>query len=552
MDNKQRYEYLQFVGENKHLLSSFRYDSLLQKCSNDFAATHCIHPVKVYSTDYYTGESVYHYYNCGKCNHCRNIKSNNLLSRIYLDLPFQGYLYFVTLTYSSVYLKRGNFFGFSDFGNRSGSDYRQYKLSPRVLELLSKNILHFDNYNHKSRYCYSCCSIDMDDFAGFMKRLRKQMPDVRFQFVCFGEYGHKYGHPHMHALVSSNQPINLYNFRSAWSLYGCPIGSCYVDNISQSTEGSLPATVKYVTKYVSKTLDSYNDIRMKFAYYGKYGISYYNGLPKYITPYILDNFDKFDKQYVSQFNNVIYDFNFFKSFPSSFVEYKRQACKRPRYSNRNCFGSLYYSANSKRFLEGNLELPKSSSFSVSFPSYFSRRIRKQKYPLAIYKRSFSNSSFLCSSSVPFVVRAFKEFCSPIFSDFRLPLGKCSSQMSALVGKDINSAHFYLADSGTHLLYEDCKLVGYRYDKRSKSFQKTGFTSSLTALYKYYISCVIQRYKDDICFRRNKEYSDMMYDLLKSPTLSPFWDVSIDNEENLWSLQKSKILNNVQQSNFNVL
>lgn len=551
MTNESTYRHLIQVLEEDQ--SSVRVRSRLQSLSNDFFSSHCTNPIKVVGVDYFTGAATSNYYNCGRCDHCRNIKSNELLTRIYLDLPLQGYLYFVTLTYTSVYPNnKGDYYGYKDVGSRDSMHYVKYKLNTRVMDTLRDKVLHMDDHNIKRKKCYSTCLLDLSDFSDFIKRLRKSLPSVRFQYCVFGEYGHKFGRPHMHALISSNQPIPLNEFRDAWSIYGCSIGNCYVDDITSS--GSVNATTKYVTKYISKK-EEFNDYRVKLAYrlsqpFDPSGDFNYLLPRKFYEPRVVP------REYIPDeeptYINGQVKIKFYEEDYESYHDFKRAAVKRPRYSIRNCFGSLYYSANSGRFLEGNEGLPSSSSFSVVFPQYFRRKVRKTKYPLCFYKTSINESHYFVQASYPSVVRSMQEFYSSRFGDPRMPFHHTfnSDDFKSRISIP-NSLVLYKYDTGEYLLPQSSCFVGYKYDRHQRCFVQTNSNYTLTYLYKLYLEQSKRLYEDELALRINKDYNNKIYELLikEHPDV---YASSVENESRNWSNIRQKSISKIIQSKYNSL
>lgn len=547
----------------------------------DFARTHCTQPVKVYRPNHFTGVMEYNYFPCGCCPHCRNAKSNDLSTRIQLDSRIQGNVYFITLTYSSVSVhgkalaKEGvvnnvnsfDYVGVTDFGDRNRKVYRNYRLKPRVLDILMKNVLHYDNLNHRGKYAYSPCILDMNDFSGFMKRLRKQLPGYRFQFVAVGEYGHKYGRPHMHALLTSDKPVSLSQFRYAWSIYGCPIGTCYVDDLvhssSSEVQHSINRAAHYVCKYLFKNdFTKVNQQRLKFAYDYYFGESdklFYLDKES-VTPSSIQYF-------IDSLNLVRYETDDYDQPVAqlSYVDFLRLSCKRARYSVGTCFGSLYLSKHLGRFLSGNEQLPKALDGETTYPGYFVRKVRQYKYPISIYKKGITGSGYTTTPSVPLVVAQMEG------SSHYMPfVNNTANTLLSDPGVDpvfrykslVSSDHVFNSATREHYLYFDDRYYALKYDRKIRDFVFTGFSikfSDLVSLYKMQERLRFDEYQQ---YLPEKEFSNKIYDLCLPRSVPDgvplsldfvaLWNSAVEYELNLWESIKTRKVDDILIQKFNQL
>lgn len=557
-DNETTYNLINYYGDREY--RSLRSgtpspvsSSAIQNEINKWASCHCMRPKKVYQPNHFTGELEYNYFSCGQCDHCRNIKSNELLTRIYLDSKIQGHLYFVTLTYTSVYVTDDGYYGLYNTLSYPHKKFISYPINNKVMKLLSKNILHYDNYNYNKKFCYSTCLLDMDDFSGFMKRLRAANEGVRFQCVAFGEYGSKYGHPHMHALISSNKAMSKSDFQDAWSIYNCPIGNIDVDNLFTSGRAnSIEATTKYVTKYVSKK-DVANNTRLHFAHNLRFGVFAKNKILNYIISQTYQNYE-FLSNYFSQ-ESPIYRTLYQADYPKYFKDFCRQVSQYPRYSLGTAFGSLYFSANLGRFMDGNKGLPSTSTTKLSFPRYFERSLQREKYPLSVYKVSRAGSKFLACPNVPSAISSFEMLDKGVVSHRSESLD--ISHSSWFTGYDSwyikNDSHFYDRKNRIHLMYIPLLkcFIPFKYNRSAKYWQYAGKSISLDDLKSQYLSQEEARYKEIEPLLKNKYYQTQMYNLLLCDLNSEFV-FARELEDTKWSNQKAKSISKIQQNKYNTL
>lgn len=127
----------------------------------------CVSPIRIknpnkgYNMPLY--DTVCEYINipCGRCYQCISTRQNNVVQRVVME-SFVSYLYFGTLTYSSLAL-------------------------PRFTSSLG--------------YTYTYASIR--DFQNMIKRLRKNYTHLRpFKYLCVSERGRERGRPHFHFILS--------------------------------------------------------------------------------------------------------------------------------------------------------------------------------------------------------------------------------------------------------------------------------------------------------------------------------------------------------------
>lgn len=555
-----------------------------QDIINAFSRCHCLNPNKVRSVDHFSGKLVVNYFPCGHCSHCLNSKANDLSTRIELDSRVinngsVGFSYFLTLTYTSVYYKNGKYYGKIDKGTRRFPKWVDYELSPRAFKVLSDNMLHFDNINQNKRFCWSTCLLNLDDFSGFMKRLRKAFPGVIFQYVCCGEYGHKFGRPHMHVLLNSSASISNKDFQNAWSLYGCPLGSCYVEDLYKNgtmngiREFSVGRCVSYVTKYALKGNSNINTTRLEFArqlysfeqpfYSDKYiythptWINYINEFNYYLF-YDKDNYG-FDCKSEKTLQQIkLHEANTGASFISKvFIsDIKQFACRPPRYSIRHCFGSLYLSANIERFIAGDKTIPTISNNSSVFPLYFSRKIRERKCPIGFYKTHPSGCHSFSKGCFPFVVRSFKVLRSFMVSHDNFTtnsvLYKNFSPFDPLCFLSNPKNHIYRFDTKEHLYFYCNGFYGFSYDRRKRKYIQNGTFYSVGDLFNEYILQENSLYQEQLPILFEKDCQKQFYDLMFSNEYIDLFNIAINLELLNWERVHNGTLHRIKQDSTNYL
>lgn len=163
---------------------------------------------------------------CGQCMPCRINRRQEWTFRLLLELRQRAYTYFVTLTYDNEHLPDGN-------------------------TLVKK------------------------DYQDFLKRLRKRL-GFKIRYWVTGEYGEKYGRPHYHFLIFSDDFVNVdfdhkgkiidSEFHKAWTDGSGLIGLVDVHVIPSVGDGL--AVARYCAGYVlkklttRKSMDRVNDNRL--------------------------------------------------------------------------------------------------------------------------------------------------------------------------------------------------------------------------------------------------------------------------------------------------
>ena len=160
---------------------------------------------------------------CGNCWHCRLTKVNEWYTRMYLNSAYRKHTYFITLTYDS-----------------------ERMTEQELIETCA--CVHPINYKHEEQL--SPLTLCKRHVQLFFKRLRKKYPDEQFQYYLVGEYGHKYGRPHYHMILWTDEVYSAENIEDIWHM-GHVDFDCLDKEICDCTNKSFG----YVCKYLMKDFD---------------------------------------------------------------------------------------------------------------------------------------------------------------------------------------------------------------------------------------------------------------------------------------------------------
>jgi len=189
----------------------------------------CFNPVQVKIWNPVTMQDEMRDVPCGKCYHCRITLVNEWVTRMVLETMYNKYCYFVTLTY----------------GIRSEHTKVFAETYPR-----------WSTFNQNGVNQNTPLVLRKDHLQKFFKRLRKNT-GIKFKYYACGEYGHKYGRPHYHMILWSNEPISKMDIYRAWSttdVYGYRrvIGRIDFNDLMQNGTIKTRHSFKYVCKYLQK------------------------------------------------------------------------------------------------------------------------------------------------------------------------------------------------------------------------------------------------------------------------------------------------------------
>lgn len=398
----------------------------------DFLRSHCYKPVTMSVYDSYTNTYRKMQCDCGHCFHCQNRKQNEWVTRMYAHCEHFKYVYFVTLTYNSVY----------DLHDSDSFFYMLY---------MKDALWHRDNLNSTKRMAYRPCVLVKDHYQKFLMRLRKQTGLKDITYVVTGEYGHCYGSPHWHLVLWSNSPISKADIQNAWSMKvvtasdgttrrarneSCAVRTLrfgrvdfhdLVANGSLNTCSDPNATLAdskqsarncfaYVCKYLYKR--EFNSKRLALAFNSfeffenHLTIDYkeeksITGLTTILHPEFQDFMAaKCIDNNLFTFNLTLYEkFNYISSFLcneklpilKNRVSMFRDFCKfyRPfvEVSRGTPIASLYFKAHRDQILEGHYSKPSLQTVGFVCPRYFIRKAREYVYGLREFSTQAKSPSF---------------------------------------------------------------------------------------------------------------------------------------------------------------
>lgn len=184
-------------------------------------------PMKAWTSEAFSSDVKFFEIPCGHCIGCRADQAKEWANRLLLESQDSKFNYFVTLTYSDLYVPR-NAFGLN-------------LNTGEVVERLTLSKEHVQK---------------------FMKRLRRRL-DCPVRYYCAGEYGDQTERPHYHLILFLfDRQLDLCQIG-----YGNPprfscelIQECWSDPVNGEPFGKVevdPAnyyTFKYVAQYVTKKI----------------------------------------------------------------------------------------------------------------------------------------------------------------------------------------------------------------------------------------------------------------------------------------------------------
>lgn len=284
----------------------------------------CFNPtkVRVYSAIEKCKKDIY--VPCGKCYHCLITRVNEWVTRMIAQSMFNKNTYYVTLSYDSA-LYGTEFFAETQPVEHAFNMFHKKQIAPLVL-----------NKSHLQK---------------FFKRLRKNTK-TKFQYFACGEYGGKFGRPHYHFILWTDDVLNKSDIEFSWSLdLGDTrklIGDVDFQDLNKDSINPNHA-YKYVCKYLQKRDFDFNKIPTKKYHYENYSKNF-----KGITMSAKGDFR-----------------DYCKMFSPFFLCSKRPA-----------IGYRYFQENEARFKKGNFDLYKLPIGSV-FPSYYYRKTKESFCPYKV-------------------------------------------------------------------------------------------------------------------------------------------------------------------------
>ena len=165
----------------------------------DWQVGHCYYPSVRKVRDCHTGQMRFVQVPCGHCYHCQETKINEWVTRMYAHAEDFKNVYFVTLTYRPFV-------------------HADARLDSLMMNKLVDAMYHRDSANQTKHLAYSPCVLVKKHYQNFIKKLRKYSHIDDLTYVVSGEYGKKYGRPHFHLLLFTNNTITKRDIERAWSV----------------------------------------------------------------------------------------------------------------------------------------------------------------------------------------------------------------------------------------------------------------------------------------------------------------------------------------------
>ena len=295
---------------------------------------------------------------CGKCYHCKITRINEWVTRMVIQSNCSKYVYFGTLTYSSM-------------------NATQYTYDCLPIK---------SNFNKQNRWCDTPMILRKDHVQKFFKRLRKNT-GIKLQYAYCGEYGSTYSRPHYHYLIWSNDPIKKSDIYNAWrapsiknpnrtNIIG-KIDHVDIKNAPRqiAKNGDVTSVYKYVCKYIQKSDFKFNELKN----YKQHEKAFHYWFKKQTILCI--NHDSYIKKY-----NV-----------KDFYDYQEMARPFFHCSKKPAIGYQYLEKYIGEFQKSNFKLFGLSGKYI-FPLYFIRKTKESLCP--IKAQSETNDSTTSYSRIP--------------------------------------------------------------------------------------------------------------------------------------------------------
>lgn len=419
---------------NCHAADNMQY---AQDVVNEYLTCHCLNPKRIDVFDGHTQQKRTIEVACGECYHCQESKINEWTTRMYAHAEDFKHVYFITLTYRSF--------------------YSLIPLHRLLLDKLSQAVWHYDNKNETKRYCYSPCLLQKSHYQNFLKRLRKNTGIKDLTYVLSGEYGKKFGRPHFHAILFTNETLTYSDIRRAWSValwrsdngdycvrkaqkrngkaYDFPIGK--VDFHDLVENGTFNTTKKiridgqylsahncfaYVAKYVCKRNDA-NISRVRLAYNSLFKREHVSHKFKRLDCFrkaiqycrdknILFKLDdlsltlEYDKISRKSSSSIYGKINYSTAqtvgnalfvrpcFEKYYTDFVRQFKPFVEFSRGTPIGSIFAKTHLQEFVQGVFNKPLLQEQSFIVPTYFRRKAQAYVYGLRQLRTNLSGNSYV--------------------------------------------------------------------------------------------------------------------------------------------------------------
>lgn len=504
----------------------------------------CLYPISIKVSDN-LGKVHKMFVPCGRCIACQDQKRNEWVSRMCLHSLSHKHCYFVTLTYGSYNLY----------------DYKNHPFKEDWL--MTKPRLSSINYKNTPKYMPSL--LRQEHLTKFLKRLRIQL-GFEISYCAAGEYGEKYLRPHFHLIIWSNDVITYQNIVNAWS-YLCYSVS---NNDVRSYNGKIPrenvfqfliGRVDFHDLVANGTLDydsacNNSNLNSKhvFSYVAKY-VCKSNFITTRLKEHILQEYDRFDhvpwyddnkdneniissvlsRRQFCNYLNIPYEAS--STLIAPFVDdtgrhlitlkHNQKIYEKVNQdefvqifapffvcSRKYGIGRKFYEQNFERFQKKCFDLPKFHSKTLTFPHYFLRLLKNEKYPVYFKKSSLQSVSY-SRDFIPFVRDLYMEFSnnkdiyfsspwSSIFKKFGMhKLSKDAFFSPTFIDNNGYTTYYY---SPSHDIFE-----GFRFNTSTKEYEfreyvvRQSFCEYIVSNLNEYISDIkIQSANNELLYNFQKE------------------------------------------------
>lgn len=436
------------------------------KLTEKYVYGHCYRPVRLNRFfDITKQDYVQRDVPCGTCYHCRMTKVNEWTTRMRLQSATYKYTYFVTLTISPD--------------------------APAEVLQAHNSVRTTINANKRMSMTPTC--LDKPTVQKFLKRLRRYNDLPSLTYFLVGEYGHKYGRPHYHAIFWSDEEISLDMLKNAWHLGGKSIGDIdyhciMIDGRITDTTQNAKNAFGYVCKYLQKQdFDWYQLPTIKLHYWYDYWQN--AGQNIFIKNQKTDELEILSCNWSAPndgetWSDLVPDLEvpagFVRVLSPDYIKLHRpfMLCSRT-----NAIGGRYFAAHASRFAQGDFRLFGILDKNLVFPSYFLRRAKAvvcPYFPLTKnkdYKVSVATSS--CHLPTMETLCHNAQGSAPFLPYFDCDSEKSFRQRLLQVLVNTTDGNYFQADltiydkdTHTYLVYNGNYFDRFQYSRKVKDYVVT--------------------------------------------------------------------------------
>lgn len=425
---------------------------------------HCFRPQRLQIFDVTQQQKVLRDVPCGCCYHCRISKINEWTTRMRLQSATYKNTYFVTLTIAD-----------------DAPD-----------EVMRAHHAEFTDINVHRKFQLTPITLDKPTIQKFIKRLRRYNDLPSLSYFIVGEYGHKYGRPHYHAILWCDEEITLDMLQNAWSLGGKSIGMIDYNDLVKNgtmTSSKFGHSFKYVCKYLQKKDFDFSNLPTYSEHLYRdnaiNNIIYYENETTNEKLIVQDSWIP-----ASQFNDVPPAGFVHKLSPQYVSRFKPfMLCSRS-----HTIGGRYFEKNKERFQRGDLRLFGVLDKNLVFPSYFLRKAKSVVCPYVptSVRQDKDASTFSSPKTTSATLPTLETFCRKLqgtactITNF-FPSGATSFRSSLSLGcieiadretgevdsYPLNEFTIYDKDNHHYLVYNGTYFDRYCFDPHTKTFEVVG-------------------------------------------------------------------------------